>query len=68
MQSIREEKIASGIAVGPNDSSGKPAWIRTEDGTILMSQRAINDATVLSARVYALVSILSVRVKQQSHL
>ncbi|MBS6036505.1 MULTISPECIES: hypothetical protein [Pseudomonas] len=51
MQSIPEEKIASAIAVGPNDSGGKPAWIRTEDGTILMSQQAVKDATVLCARV-----------------
>ncbi|AHC85731.1 hypothetical protein X970_11095 [Pseudomonas monteilii SB3101] len=51
MQSIPQEKIASAIAIGPNDSSGKPAWIRTEDGTILMSQQAVKDATVLSAKI-----------------
>ncbi|QGF94461.1 hypothetical protein GH769_14790 [Pseudomonas sp. CFSAN084952] len=34
-----------------NTSDGKPAWILTEDGSIFISEQAVKDATIQSAKI-----------------
>lgn len=51
MSAISTDKVASAILIAPPDRTGSPAWVKTKDGKILMSEQAIKDTTVKSVLI-----------------
>ena len=53
MKSITKAKVNGEIVSGAADSRGKPMWILKKDGGILLSEQAVNEATIQSLRIRA---------------
>lgn len=40
-----------GVICARKSKDGKPAWVLTEDGSIFISEQAVKDATIQSAKI-----------------
>ncbi|BBP60352.1 hypothetical protein [Pseudomonas sp. St316] len=41
-----------GVICARQTKDGKPAWVLTKDGSIFISEQAVKDATIQSAKIF----------------